>query len=368
MPALGRIECQHDESDATHRAGVSATDSEADKSRVLDARKSKILEKIVAEHIETGQPVGSAHIVREGDIEVSPATVRSDMAALEREGYLSHPYTSAGRVPTNLGYRFFVDHLTGLADLDPAGEEKVSEFFGRAHGELERMLRDTSQLLSQLTEHAAVVTGPTHETLTVRSALLTKLQGRDALLIAVLSNGVVEKHVLDLAADTSDNDIEDANVAFRTYLPGQVLGRLSAPILTGKSSVDKLVMACHRALTDTERSSMPTDEVYVGGTAHMAEQFPAVDTVREVLSVLEQSFVVVSLLRDVLSQGHNVSIGTENAMESLSECSLVVAPYGLGGEVVGTIGVLGPTRMNYPQALTAVAVVSKRLGRQLASG
>jgi heat-inducible transcriptional repressor len=290
------------------------------------------------------------------------------MAALEREGYLSHPHTSAGRVPTNLGYRFFVDHLTESVGLDPAREERVSAFFGRAHGELERMLRDTSQLLSQLTEHTAVVIGPTHEALTVRSALLTRLETKVALLVAVLSNGVVEKHVLEITEDTSDKDIEDTNAVFRAHLPGQVLGLLRAPTPTGLPAIDELITTCHHLLTNAERSSPTTDEVYVGGTARMAEQFPEVDTVREVLSVLEQSFVVVSLLRDILSQGHNVSIGTENTMDSLAECSLVVAPYGIGGEVVGTIGVLGPTRMNYPQALTAVAVVSQCLGRQLASG
>jgi heat-inducible transcriptional repressor len=333
---------------------------------MLDARKSAILRKVVAEHIETGEPVGSAHVVRDAAIDVSPATVRADMAALEREGYLTHPHTSAGRVPTDLGYRFFVDHLESTDD--PHSEEQVAEFFGRAHGELERMLRDTSRLLSALTDHAAVVVGPAHEALVVRSALLTRLAPKVMLLVVVLSNGVVDKHIVDIAEETADADIDDANTVLRELLSGQTFSTLSRPVASHRVEVDRIVAACHRVLTDATVPSSEAGEVYVGGTAKMADQFAAVDTVREVLSVLEQSLVVVTLLSDVLSKGHSVSIGTENSVESLAECSLVVAPYEVDDEVVGTIGVLGPTRMNYPQALTAVALVSRHLGRQLSGG
>src|ERR1700735_1543221 len=137
---------------------------------MLDDRKTTILKEVVAEHIETGQPVGSSHVVRDGSIDVSPATVRADMSALEREGYLTHPHTSAGRVPTDLGYRYFVDHLERGAVLDPVREEQVAAFFASTHGELERLLRDTSQLLSDLTEHTAVVVGPSPEVLIVLAA------------------------------------------------------------------------------------------------------------------------------------------------------------------------------------------------------
>lgn len=335
---------------------------------MLDARKSAVLRKVVTEHIETAQPVGSSHVVRDPGIDVSPATVRSDMAALERDGYLTHPHTSAGRIPTDKGYRFFVDHLSDTPPLDPARHEQVTEFFNRAHGELERMLRDTSRLLSRLTDHAAVVVAPAHEVLTVRSSLLTRLGPRVVLLVVVLSNGSVEKHAVDIDETTTGEDLAATNALLLEHLTGQTLGRVAAPKASGRAAVDSVAAACHRELTDAARPAPEPDEVYVGGAARMAQQFSAVDQVREVLSILEQSFVVVSLLQDVLSSGQSVSIGTENGVESLAECSLVVAPYQVDDEVVGTIGVLGPTRMNYPQALAAVAVVSQRLGRQLSNG
>jgi heat-inducible transcriptional repressor len=332
---------------------------------MLDSRKSTILRKVVAEHIETGQPVGSAHLVRDAAIDVSPATVRADMAALEREGYLTHPHTSAGRVPTDKGYRFFVDNLVPEEGLSPAHEEQVQQFFARAHGELERMLKDTSRLLATLTDSAAVVVAPTHETLTIHTALLTRLGARNAMLVVVLSNGAVEKQLLDIAESIEDEVVEEANVRLRDGLSGQRLGAVERLGESGRPQVDALVSACVTLLHESLQPEVQGSEVYVGGTARVAERLGAVDTVREVLSILEQSFVVVSLLTEVLSHGQSVSIGAETGVESLAECSLVVAPYEVDNEVVGTIGVLGPTRMNYSQALAAVAVVGGRLSRQL---
>lgn len=332
---------------------------------MLDVRKSAILRKVVSEHIETGEPVGSQHVVRDESIDVSAATVRSEMASLEREGYLTHPHTSAGRVPTDLGYRFFVDQLEKSGTLDPVREEQVASFFTRAHGELDAMLRDTSRLLSTLTDYAAVVVGPSHEALVVCSALITRLGPRVLLVLVVLSNGVVDKHVVDIDEATSDDDVELANTFLRSHIAGQTLATLSDPLPSGSLVVDDIVGVCVRAVTESGEQSYDPTEVYIGGTAKMANQFSAVDTVQEILSILEQSLVVVTLLGEVIAKGHTVSIGAENDVKSLAECSLVVAPYHAGDQVVGSIGVLGPTRMNYSQALAAVAIVSEHLGRQL---
>lgn len=335
------------------------------KNSMLDARKSAILRKIVSEHIETGEPVGSQHVVRDESIEVSAATVRSEMAALERDGYLTHPHTSAGRVPTDLGYRFFVDHLGERDILDPVRAEQVSEFFTRAHGELGSMLRDTSRLLSTLTDYAAVVVGPPHETLLIRSALITRLSQTTVMVVVVLSNGVVEKQVFEVDVAVPDDDIESANTLMRRHLAGKMFSGLDLPAPSGSSVVDSIVGACIATITDRSVQATDQGEVYIGGAANMAHQFAAVDTVRAILAILEESLVVVTLLSEVVAKGNTVSIGGENEVKSLAECSLVVSPYQVGGEVVGTIGVLGPTRMNYPQALAAVATVSHRLGQQL---
>ena len=331
----------------------------------LDERKAAILKSVVTGYVETAQPVGSSQVARDPVIEVSPATIRADMAALEREGYLTHPHTSAGRIPTDKGYRFFVDHLGNPHPLAHAEHEKVQVFFSKAHGELERVLQDTSRLLAQLTDCAAVVVSPAHDALVVRSALVARLSLHTAMVVAVLSNGVVEKRTVSLPEDISDSVLSSASIALQQRLSGSSLWLVPPEMPTGDAAVDDLVRSFVTALED-DRSAGSTDQVFVGGASFMAERFDAIEQVRAVLGILEQSYVVVTLLRDVLAQGESVSIGSEHAtVESLAECSLVVAPYESEGVALGTIGVLGPTRMDYEHALAAVAVVGQRLSREL---
>ena len=333
---------------------------------MLDERRASILRAVVEGYIETAQPVGSSLVARRGDVAVSPATVRNEMVALEQEGYLHQPHTSAGRVPTDKGYRFFVDSLVGPGRLDTARQQQVRSFFSTAHGALEEMLHRTSQLLSNLTEYAAVVIGPAHEQATIRSVQLVGIGTRTGLVVTVLSNGVVEKGVVDLSDDTGDERLAAATAHLSSSLIGTSLADLASLDPTGDSALDDVCAAAVRALAggpDNEPS-----EVYVGGASRVAAAFDAVDTVRQVLSTLEQQYVVVSLLQDVLDRGLSVAIGVEHGFEPLADCSLIVAPYVVEGEPVGSIGVLGPTRMHYPEALAAVALVSQRLGRHLSEG
>lgn len=334
---------------------------------MLDERKASILRAVVEEYIQTAQPVGSGHVARAPGMSVSPATVRNDMAMLEQEGFLQQPHTSAGRVPTDKGYRYFVDSLGGEVALDRTSTQQVRSFFNRAHGEIEQMLADTTRLLANLTDYAAVVVAPPHEVATVLSVQLVGLSSRVALVVAVLSNGGVEKRTLEFDSDLSDNRLAAATPVLARLLVGQrvedVAGVTTA---SGDDDVDQIVTQAAAALGaghDTE-----SDQVFVNGAGRMAAAFDAVETVRSVLTILEEQLVVVSLLRDVVDRGLSVAIGTETGMEPLSECSLVVASYQVDGEQAGSIGVLGPTRMNYPQALAAVAVVSSRLSHRLTEG
>ncbi|MBV8305177.1 MAG: heat-inducible transcription repressor HrcA [Acidimicrobiia bacterium] len=339
---------------------------------MLDDRKAAVLRAVVREYIETAQPVGSAHVAHSTGLGVSPATVRNEMAALEREGYLTQPHTSAGRIPTDQGYRFFVDQLSGPRALPAAQRQQVREFFAKAHGELEQMLHDTSSLLSGLTSYAALILAPPSESATVRSVQVVGLTERMAMVVVVLSNGAIEKAMLELDADLGDEHLAAASSHLTAHLEGTPLVGAAAIPATGDRRLDGLVTAVLHALgSAAERAERDHDHVYVGGASRMASAFDAVDTVRQVLAILEQQYVVVSLLREVIDndgeQGISVSIGTELGLQPLAECSIVVAPYQIEGESLGTVGVLGPTRMNYPQAMAAVAVVSERLGRSLSA-
>lgn len=332
---------------------------------MLDERKASILRAVVEEYIQSAQPVGSSHVVGSAGVAVSSATVRNDMASLEIDGYLQQPHTSAGRIPTEKGYRWFVDALAEPS-LDRAATQQVRTFFNRAHGEIEQMLADTTRLLSGLTDYAAMVVGPAHESGIVRSIQVVGLAPHVALVVAVLGNGVIEKRTLELGEECDEVRLAAVAAHLTHHLVGSMLHPLPVVPPTRDHAVDQVVAAALGLLAIHEDAD--NDHVFVGGASRMAASFDAVESVRSVLAILEQQLVVVSLLRDVLDRGLTVAIGTETGMQPLADCSIVVAPFEVEGEPAGTIGVLGPTRMNYPQALAAVAVVSNRLSRRLSEG
>ncbi len=337
---------------------------------MLDDRKTAILRAVVEEYIATAQPVGSAHIANNRDMTVSSATVRNDMAALEREGYLMHPHTSAGRIPTDKGYRFFVDNLVPNGALGSIEQAKVGSFFETAHFRLEETLQRTSMLLAQLTNYASVVIGPTAEVAVVRSVQLVRLSSHHITVVVVLSNGAVENAQIEITSDVTDDEILQANAELQRLMITQPLSGMAAHRKANRNaSKDQthgagVIALCEKVLSALDR--VRNDEnFYVGGVAQMAEAFDAVEIVRNVLHTLEQQYVVVTLVRDMLNRGVSVAIGAEHGVEPLSACSVVLAPVRADGETVGTVGVLGPTRMNYPQALATVDLVSDRLGRRL---
>jgi heat-inducible transcriptional repressor len=335
--------------------------------RALNDRRAAILEAVVTEYIGTAEPVGSSHVANAPGVQVSSATVRSEMVALEREGYLVQPHTSAGRIPTDKGYRFFVDQLTGPGVLGPIQRKQVTQFFNQVHGEMETVLEQASGLLSELTSYAAVVVGPSHESASIRSVQLVGLSPLHALLVVVLSDGAVEKRTMDLQAETSEDVLARAGTQLASHLVGRTLAQPWTVPSSGSAEVDHLVASAHVAF-DSLEGGMDADQVFVGGPARLAESFDAVETVRSVLAILEQQLVVVSLLRDVLDRGLSVAIGTEHGFEPLSSCAVVVAPMSIDGQDLGAVGLLGPTRMDYARAMAAAHVVGERLGQRIGGG
>jgi heat-inducible transcriptional repressor len=328
---------------------------------MLDERKTAILRAVVQEYIATAQPVGSTHVASAPGVRVSSATVRNEMAVLEQEGYLAQPHTSAGRIPTDKGYRFFVDHMAEPGRLDTVDQQRVGDFFATTHGRIEELLHQTTNLLAQVTHHTAVVVGPRAETAVVRSVQVVQLGSRNGLVVAVLANGVVENEQFEFASEMNDVRVAAASAHLQAQITGRGLDQVGELSPTGERDIDAV---CAAAMAALQRRT-PDEAVFVGGAASMARAFDAVDTVRSVLHTLEQQYVLVSLVRDILDRGLSVAIGAEHGVEPLAACSVVVKPVVVDGEQVGTVGVLGPTRMNYPQALATVEAVSDRLGRRL---
>jgi heat-inducible transcriptional repressor len=334
----------------------------------LDERKAAILRAIVEQYVDSAQPVGSQTVTQSAGLGVSAATVRNEMSVLERDGFIVQPHTSAGRVPTDVGYRYYVDHLAGSGALPPAERRRIVEFFTSATMAMDDLLHETSQLLARVTAHAAVVVGPQMESVTVRSAHLVLLQPRLLLAVVIMSNGAVEKETVVLDADADPDDVADAGAKLATQLAGHRLADLPALVMQAVAGdrSDALASACRDAFA--ARVELHHGEpLYVGGAGHLAAEQEAFASTSAsgLLDLLEQHVVLATVLRELLGPGLTVRIGSENERADLRECSIVLAPYVVEGEAIGTVGVLGPTRMDYRKAQAAVTTVSRQLGQQL---
>jgi heat-inducible transcriptional repressor len=341
---------------------------------MLDDRKSAILRAVVEHYVSTAQPVGSNAVAARADVAVSPATVRNEMTLLERDGYLAQPHTSAGRIPTEKGYRFFVDSIPerGRVDLSEASARQVREFFTAAHGELEQMLHDTTRLLTNLTHTTAVVVGDQVSVAVVRSVQLVDLSPRVLLLVLVFNNGDVVKRTVELDVDVDADEVGRAQAVLVEHLVGQPWSRVTSwavPTVPSAGATPGEASVLDAVATSLGADERPDDSrMFVEGTSFLAGSLEARETVEQVLGILEQQFVVVSLLKELVDRNVTVAIGSETGLSPLAECSLVLSPYRVDGEVAGTIAVLGPTRMDYQETVAAVAVVSQRLTRILTEG
>src|SRR2546423_3038055 len=334
----------------------------------LDERKAAILRAIVEQYVETAQPVGSQTVTQTTGLGVSAATVRNEMSLLERDGYITQPHTSAGRVPTDRGYRYYVDQLAGAAQLAAPERRKIAEFFTSATMAMDELLSETSHLLARVTAHAAVIMGPESQAVVVRAAHLVQLQARVLIVVVVLSNGSVAKEVVYLDDDVNEDDVAAASARLSQHLDGRRLIDLvvALPDARGADRADPPVRAsCEAIRAHVEQHQ--SEPLYVGGASRLAAEHDAFVTTSpaRLLELLEQHAVLGTLLRELLGPGLTVRIGSENERADLLECSLVLAPYLVEGEVAGTVGVLGPTRMDYRKAQAAVVTVSHQLGRQL---
>ena len=332
---------------------------------MLDDRKLEVLRAIVEDFVSTNEPVGSKALAERHGLGVSPATVRNDMAALEEEGYITHPHTSAGRIPTDRGYRLFVDRLSSVKPLSPA-EKRAIESFLEGAVDLDDVVGRSVRLLSQLTQQVAVVQYPSLSRAVVRHLEVVHLAPTRLLLVLITDAGRVEQRVLELHTPISDDEVGSLRDLFAARLHGATFvdapGALAdlpdaappalRPVLT---SVLSVILA-----TLVEK---PEERVAIGGTANLTRNvldFPR--TLRPVLEALEEQVVLLRLLGEVNDPTTvHVKIGEENAVEGLRSTSVVTVGYG-----AGALGVLGPTRMDYPVAIGSVRAVARYVGDLLA--
>lgn len=337
----------------------------------LDDRKAAILRAIVSNYIRSGEPVGSKTVAQGFVRPVSPATVRNEMVALEDFGLIFQPHTSAGRVPTDAGYRYYVDEWAGGSRLPAPESRRVKSFFGQPRWELEDALRRTASLLSTLTDHAAVVFAPSLDLSVVRHVELVGLGGDRAMLVVVTNTGRVENHVvlsdewmdevqLDQTAEMLNRLV--AGVALER-VPGTLDDHLDRFPLELRATVQRVARTLEEEVARDE-----TDRVFLDGTSNIVDEhkFADLETVRQVIGALEHRRLLLELVADAIAiDSVTVRIGTENPLQQMRNCTVITTAYGGEGDTVGSLGIVGPTRMDYGRTIAAVYEVAEHLGRML---
>ncbi|MBZ5736723.1 heat-inducible transcriptional repressor HrcA [Nocardioides mangrovi] len=336
-----------------------------------EERRLAVLRAIVEDYVATEEPVGSKTLVERHGLGVSPATVRNDMAALEDEGYITQPHTSAGRVPTDKGYRLFVDRLTTVKPMSAAERRAIASLLDGAV-DLDDVVQRSVRLLAQLTRQVAVVQYPTLSRSTVRHVELVALAPNRLLVVLILSTGRVEQRLVEL-----DTDVEDAALLeLKTEVNRAALGEVIADAGTALRALvpeddASPVAPVTRAVVDTLLEAMSdhrSDErIAVGGAANLARYGDSFDSaVRPLLEALEEHVVLLKLLGEA-STGETltVRIGHEGPYQELSSTSVVASGYGPGDEAFARLGIVGPTRMDYPGSMAAVRAVARYVSRIL---
>jgi heat-inducible transcriptional repressor len=338
--------------------------------RVLDDRKLDVLRAIVEDYVATHEPVGSKTLVDRHNLGVSPATVRNDMAALEDEGYITQPHTSAGRIPTDSGYRLFVDRLSTVKTLSAAEKKAISSFLAGAV-DLDDVVRRTVRLLAQITRQVAIVQYPTLARSSVRHVEVVTMTPRRLLLVLITSTGRVEQRILETAEDVAEQLVGDLRSRLNTILTGQRLAD-AATALAGvpdtfppadRHLVSAMVTTLIEAFTDEGEQ-----RVAVGGAANLTRYGDDFErNVKPVLEALEEQVILLKLLGEATyPQTLTVRIGHENPYEELATTSVIATGYGSKSEALATLGIVGPTHMDYPSTMGAVRAVARYVSQLMA--
>jgi heat-inducible transcriptional repressor len=339
----------------------------------MESRRLEILRAIVDEYVATQEPVGSKSIADRHALGISPATIRNEMALLEEEGLITHPHTSAGRIPTDLGYRVFVDKLATIKPLSSPERRAIESFLEGAH-DLDDVVMRTVKLLADVTKQVAVVQYPSLVKSRVRHLELLALTPSRLMVILVTDAGRVEQRVLEFANDLEESFVQKLRSQLNQAVLGQRLLDCSG-ILLGVIDLygitdREIVSAVVSTLTEMAFEK-PEERVVLAGTANLArfrEDFS--EHIHPILEALEEQVVLLRLLGDV-GETVQVRIGQEQSEENLRQTSLVTVGYGtqlspLGA--LGALGVIGPTRMDYAGSMAAVAAVARYVGRYMNEG
>ncbi|MBU7005910.1 heat-inducible transcriptional repressor HrcA [Phosphitispora fastidiosa] len=336
----------------------------------LDERKKKVLQAIIRDYISTAEPVGSRTIAKKYELGVSPATIRNEMADLEELGYIEQPYTSAGRIPSDKGYRYYVDCLMGKKKLSEQEEGIILGGYKAKVKDMGTVLRQTNSILSGITNYTSIVMGPQFTTSNLRYVQLVPLDSSRALVLVVTDSGLVQNKILELPQSVNEVDLQKISQVMNAKLQGVSLDQIKLTLIKEiyyELSKHKHIFEAAMDMIQETLDLNHEEKVYLAGTLNILNQpeFRDLTRVRTLLSLLEQDKILKEILNDGshAETGISVTIGAENRVDGLQDCSTITATYQIDGRTIGSVGIIGPTRMDYEKAVCIVEFMTSHLSK-----
>ncbi len=351
-----------------------AVNGEAYSDSKLSEREQKVLEAVVMNHVQSGKPIGSRTMAKLFDFKLSPATLRNVMADLEEKGYLKHPHKSAGRIPTEVGYRYYINHLEQGSMIGQDEKRLIKDFFGEAENiEVKSLLTKIPEILSMLTNYMGIVFLPAHETFVLLHIECIRLNARKALLVMVPDTGIVQNRVIALDESITQDELNKISRFLNDHFAGMAFSEIRRRILSmmkqEKSMYDSLIKQALQVSKDAFKEEKK-GELYVGGASNIVNQpeFADFNKLRDIFKAFEEKSKIVKILNECLiDREMNISIGSENTVPDLHEISFVTSTYKKESQVMGALGVVGPVRMPYPKIMSLVKYTAKTLSRFLSA-
>lgn len=333
---------------------------------MLNDRKKKILQLIIEDYISTAEPVGSRTIARKYNLGISPATIRNEMSDLEMLGYLEQPHTSAGRIPSAQAYRFYVDSLLEPGALTDNDMALINSWFRERRRSIDEIFQSTAKILSRMTQNVSMVLANKSDKAVFRYMKFLPLDDRHAILCIVTDDGNVDNCVVEIPLGMRTEELDYMAGRVSRLLEGKELAEISDTLLgTVHTDIveDKLLFTSLLNTINKMNRKHQQQRVFLGGTKQLLSQpeFRDMDRVRDLLGILEEEKVVRDLLLAGEDSGLKITIGSENKFTGIQDCSMVQATYRLNGQVVGTMAVLGPTRMEYSKVISVMDYLHKYL-------
>ena len=332
---------------------------------MLDERKQRILQAVIQDYISSAEPVGSRTLARKYDLGVSPATIRNEMADLEMLGYLEHIHTSSGRVPSSKGYRLYVDSLLPVQPMTDAEKVMIDKWYKAKVQQLDQVFQETAKIISKLTRNVSLVLAPQISKAAFRCMQFLPLDDHRVIAVLMTDAGFVENRIMEMPAGSSFEDFQRMAKVINGCLAGHTLGAIQNGSLKKIEAEigDNGLYESAMTLIDKALNSQRKERLYLGGTTEMMEQpeFHNVDKVKELLIMLEKDQLMKDILKAHLGDGLTVTIGQENEYSGIKDCSIITATYHLDGELLGSMAVLGPTRMEYGRTMSLLNYMSSNL-------